>query len=88
MNDPTFAKETTDFQQGIISSFSNYIMNAAAESHVGAEKFATDFNKSNTLGYTLYVNTSPPDPTDYSTTIYQNNKLVGTVPYKEISNED
>lgn len=88
MSDPSFGKATTDFQNGIVASFSQYIMNAAAESYVGAENFATDFNKSNKQGYKLYVNTSPSDPADYSTTIYRNNKLVGTVPYKKISNED
>ncbi|MBS1632558.1 MAG: hypothetical protein JST10_08290 [Bacteroidetes bacterium] len=88
ISDPTFAKATTDFQNDIVGSFSNYIMNASAESYAGTEKFAKDFNKSNKLGYKIYVDTSPPDPADYSTTIYRNNKLVGTVPYKKISNED
>ena len=88
MRDPTFAKATTDFQNGTVASFSNYIMNASAESYVGAEKFADNFNKTNKLGYKLFVDTSPRDPADYSTTIYRNNKLVGIVLYKKISDED
>lgn len=88
MNEPAFSKATSDFQTGIINSFSNYIMNAAANSYVGVEKFADDFNKSNKLGFKVYVDTSPPNPSDYSTTIYRNNKLLGTVQYEKITNED
>ena len=88
MSDPSFGKATTDFQNGIVASFSNYIMNASAESYTGVAKFADDFNKNNKQGYKIYVDTSPSDPADYSTTIYRDNKKLGTVPYKKISNED
>lgn len=42
MSDPSFGKATTDFNNGIVVYFPKYIMNAAAESNVGAVKFVTD----------------------------------------------
>jgi hypothetical protein len=87
MSSPTFANATTDFQNGIVTSFANYIMNAAAGSISGAENFASDFNKNNKQGFKLYVNTSSSDPEDFSTTIYRNHKLLGTAPYKVVANE-
>ena len=87
MSDPRFGKATTDFQNAIVNSFANYIMNASAESYSGAETFAKNFNEKNKLGYKLYVDTSPSNPTEYSTSVYRNDKLVNTVHYKRITNE-
>jgi len=88
LSDPSFSKSTTDFQDAIVGSFSQYIMNAVAESYVGAEKFATDFNSNNKLGYKLYLNIASADPTNYSTTIYRNNKKINTISYQKKQNED
>ena len=88
LNDPSFAGATESYQNGEVGSFANYIMNAAAEGYQGTDKTVDDFNKTNKLGYHLYMDTSQQDPADYKTIIYRNHKLVGTYKYNKAENED
>ncbi|HMF71900.1 MAG TPA: hypothetical protein VK616_10510, partial [Flavitalea sp.] len=88
LNDPSFSTTTSDFQKGIVASFSQYIMNATAETYVGAEKFSDEFNSSNKVGYILDLNTATSNPDNYFTIMYKNNKKIGTVPYIKTKNED
>ncbi|MCG2615225.1 hypothetical protein LZZ85_13070 [Terrimonas sp. NA20] len=46
------------------------------------------FNATNKLGYKLSVDTPPGNPEKFTTTIYQNNKRLFTVPYKPITDEN
>lgn len=87
LSDATFDKVTPDLQKSLIGSFANYVMNAVANSYVGAEKYVERFNANNTQGYKISVDTSPKNAVDFKTTIYQNNKKIGTVSYKQIENE-
>jgi RHS repeat-associated protein len=88
MNDPTFEKATANYKTGVVSSFSNYAMNAIAESYVGAEKMVDNFNSGNKNGYFIALDTRAQNPSDYKAAIYLNNKLVNTVSYKKVNNED
>ena len=67
--------------------FSQFAMNAEAESFSGVNTVVKRVNAFNIQGFNLDMDTSPRDKMDFRTTIFRNNKNLGTVPYKQIPNE-
>ena len=88
-----FSKTTELFRQNIIGSFANYLLNAEAKQYNNVQDLVDKFNNGNKQGYFLSlilssINNTTGDPTLFKANIFQNNKLIAAINYKEITDDD
>jgi RHS repeat-associated protein len=86
---PTFKNTPPKFQESMIRSFSNYLMDAKNKNYVGVDDLIKDFNNNNGLGYSISLGDDPSGQClDCKMYIKKNGKLIETKEYKPIKNED